>query len=146
MPDHILAERMTEVTKATDPDGLILEAWAQGFMVGSLIVMICITLSNIKRGVILHKLILVEVRNFEIMYKMHATDLDVALLGFMAWHLYLQSCSCLRMVPICYCCLLEHVMESSQLYCVDEDQGFYGTKNYYLLPGKPYLSPTILGA
>ena len=71
MPDHVLARRMTEVTKATDPDGLILEAWAQGFMVGSLIVMICITLSNIRRGVILHKLILVEVRNFKSMYEKH---------------------------------------------------------------------------
>lgn len=121
MPDHILAARMTEVTKATDPDGLVLEAWAQGFMVGSLIVMICITLSNIKRGVILHKLILVEVRKWQNTCKIHAADLDVALLGFMAWHLHLQSCSCLRMVPFCYCCLFEHVMEPSQFYCVDED-------------------------
>jgi hypothetical protein len=53
---------MTEVTKPTDPDGLILEAWAQGYMVGSIIIMICITLSNIRRGVLLHKLILLEVR------------------------------------------------------------------------------------
>ena len=52
---------MTEVTKPTDPDGLILEAWAQGYMVGSIIIMICITLSNIRRGVLLHKLILLEV-------------------------------------------------------------------------------------
>lgn len=29
--------------KPTDPDGLILEAWAQGYMVGSLIIMACIT-------------------------------------------------------------------------------------------------------
>lgn len=57
-----LNRRMTEVTKPTDPDGLILEAWAQGYMVGSIIIMICITLSNIRRGVLLHKLILLEVR------------------------------------------------------------------------------------
>lgn len=49
------------VTKPTNPDGLILEAWAQGFMVGAIIIMICITLANLKRGVILHKLILLEV-------------------------------------------------------------------------------------
>jgi hypothetical protein len=57
-----LNRRMAEVTKPTDPDGLILEAWAQGYMVGSIIIMICITLSNIRRGVLLHKLILLEVR------------------------------------------------------------------------------------
>jgi hypothetical protein len=50
-----------EVVKSTDPDGLILEAWAQGFMVGAIVIMICITLANLKRGVILHKLILIEV-------------------------------------------------------------------------------------
>ena len=49
------------VTKPTNPDGLILEAWAQGYMVGSLIIMACITISNMRRGVLLHKLILLEV-------------------------------------------------------------------------------------
>ena len=49
------------VTKPTDPQGLVLEAWSQGFMVGAIVIMICITLANLKRGVILHKLILLEV-------------------------------------------------------------------------------------
>jgi hypothetical protein len=57
----MLRTRMTEVTKPTDPDGLILEAWAQGFMVGALMIMISVTLCNIRRGVLLHKLILLEV-------------------------------------------------------------------------------------
>lgn len=55
-------ERRDIVSKPTDPDGLILEAWAQGYMVGSLIIMACITISNMRRGVLLHKLILIEVR------------------------------------------------------------------------------------
>lgn len=50
-----------EVTKPSQPDSLILEAWSQGFMVGSLIIMICITVANMRRGVWLHKLILAEV-------------------------------------------------------------------------------------
>lgn len=49
------------VTKPTDPDGLILEAWAQGYMVGSLIILSCITFANMRKGVLLHKLILLEV-------------------------------------------------------------------------------------
>ncbi|KIV90974.1 hypothetical protein PV10_05572 [Exophiala mesophila] len=44
---------------ASDED-FILEAWSQGFMVGSLIIMACITIANMRRGVLLHKLILVE--------------------------------------------------------------------------------------
>ena len=47
--------------KPTDPNGLVLEAWAEGYMVGSLIIMTCITIANMRRGVLLHKLILIEV-------------------------------------------------------------------------------------
>jgi len=36
-------------------EGLILEAWAQGYLVGSLIIMSFITLANMRRGVLLHK-------------------------------------------------------------------------------------------
>ncbi|KIY01738.1 uncharacterized protein Z520_01876 [Fonsecaea multimorphosa CBS 102226] len=46
--------------RPTDPNGLVLEAWAQGYMVGSLIIMSCITLANMRKGVLLHKLILLE--------------------------------------------------------------------------------------
>lgn len=43
------------------PEALILESWSQGFMVGALMIMACITVANMKRGIILHKLILLEV-------------------------------------------------------------------------------------
>lgn len=48
------------VEKPTEPAALTLEAWAEGYMVGSLIIMSCITLANMRRGVLLHKLILLE--------------------------------------------------------------------------------------
>ena len=50
-----------DIQKPTDPRGLTLESWAQGYMVGSLIVMACITIANMRRRVLLHKLILIEV-------------------------------------------------------------------------------------
>ena len=53
--------RMVKVTKPTDPTTLVVEAWAQGFMVGAILIMLCITVSNYRRGVLLHKLILLEV-------------------------------------------------------------------------------------
>lgn len=52
-----------EIGKPSTPEGLILESWAQGFMVGSLIIMAAITVANMRRGVLLHKLILIEVRH-----------------------------------------------------------------------------------
>ena len=86
----ILGERMEEVTKPTDPNGLVLEAWAQGFMVGALLVMICITLSNIRRGVILHKLILVEVCKIRATSNLYAAILYAALLRPRARHIHFQ--------------------------------------------------------
>ncbi|KAK4151364.1 hypothetical protein C8A00DRAFT_45408 [Chaetomidium leptoderma] len=46
--------------KPSVPGRLTLEAWSQGFMVGALIIMCGITLANMRRGVLLHKLILIE--------------------------------------------------------------------------------------
>lgn len=43
------------VPKPSNPEELILEAWAQGYLVGSLIIMAFITLANMRRGVLLHK-------------------------------------------------------------------------------------------
>ncbi|CAG8931155.1 unnamed protein product [Penicillium salamii] len=48
------------VAKPTDPDGLILEAWGQGFLLGSLLILAAITVANMRAGVLLHKLILLE--------------------------------------------------------------------------------------
>jgi hypothetical protein len=45
----------------SDPHKLALEAWSQGCMIGALIIMIGITLVNMRRGSLLHKLILIEV-------------------------------------------------------------------------------------
>ncbi len=59
---HSLHRRADESNKPIDPHALVLEAWAEGFMIGSLIIMSCITLANMRRGVLLHKLILLEVR------------------------------------------------------------------------------------
>lgn len=56
----ILSKPDPPVTRPTDPDSLVLEAWAQGYMIGSLVIMACITIANMRRGVLLHKLILLE--------------------------------------------------------------------------------------
>lgn len=50
------------VDKPQDPAGLTIEAWAQGYMCGSLIIMACVAFANMRKHVLLHKLIVVEVR------------------------------------------------------------------------------------
>ena len=67
MTDTFLVRSLNKrlVEKPTNRRGLVIEAWSQGFMVGALIIMSCITLVNMRRGVILHKLILVEVCEVE---------------------------------------------------------------------------------
>ena len=59
LPDMAWQENHV-VPKPTDREELVLEAWAQGYLVGSLIIMAFITLANMRRGVLLHKLILLE--------------------------------------------------------------------------------------
>ncbi|CAI7657666.1 unnamed protein product [Penicillium glandicola] len=48
------------ISKPVDGDALILEAWGQGMMVGSLLIMAAITLANMKSHILLHKLIFAE--------------------------------------------------------------------------------------
>ncbi|KAL4734415.1 hypothetical protein BDV11DRAFT_209417 [Aspergillus similis] len=49
-----------QISRPTDPDSLVLEAWDQGLMVGSLIIMAAVILANMKGQILLHKLILIE--------------------------------------------------------------------------------------
>ncbi|EXL66375.1 hypothetical protein FOPG_17444 [Fusarium oxysporum f. sp. conglutinans race 2 54008] len=46
--------------RPSSPAKVALEAWSQGCMIGALIIMIGITFVNMRRGVLLHKLILIE--------------------------------------------------------------------------------------
>ena len=48
--------------KDITPGALTIESWGQGFMVGALIIMACTTVANMRTGILLHKLILLEVR------------------------------------------------------------------------------------
>jgi hypothetical protein len=45
---------------------IILESWSQGVLVGGIVILVLITLANIRRGVLLHKLILLEVYAFPV--------------------------------------------------------------------------------
>ncbi|KAI4621454.1 uncharacterized protein J4E87_006671 [Alternaria ethzedia] len=79
------------VPKPSNPEELILEAWAQGYLVGSLIIMAFITLANMRRGVLLHKLILGIWQGFWLFFPspVHAWWLSVAAIFLNAsWSLH----------------------------------------------------------
>jgi hypothetical protein len=42
------------------PEAFVLEAWGQGCMFGALMIMACTTIAGMRKGVLLHKLILLE--------------------------------------------------------------------------------------
>lgn len=46
--------------KSASSEDLVIESWSQGLVVGSLMLMSCITVANMRRGILLHKLILAE--------------------------------------------------------------------------------------
>lgn len=70
--------------KNASPEDLVLESWSQGFLVGALLLMSCITVVNIRRGVLLHKLILAE----QLMALTHGT---FCFLDFNGYGWYLSS-------------------------------------------------------
>lgn len=54
------APRTNDWRATASTEDLILEAWGEGFVVGALLIMVCLTVANMRRGVFLHKLILAE--------------------------------------------------------------------------------------
>jgi hypothetical protein len=63
---HHLASRATETNAGSwranaTTKSFILEAWSEGCMVGALMIMSFVTIANMRRRVLLHKLILLEV-------------------------------------------------------------------------------------
>lgn len=64
------------------PEDLVLESWSQGLVVGSLMLMACITLANMHRRVTLHKLIFAE----QAMALTHGTFCFMTFTGY-GWYL-----------------------------------------------------------
>ncbi|KAL5050887.1 hypothetical protein BDW71DRAFT_171815 [Aspergillus fruticulosus] len=58
--EHSSLARRTVRRPDDEPAALVLEAWSQGLMTGSLVIMAAVTYANMRPGVLLHKLILLE--------------------------------------------------------------------------------------
>ncbi|KAF2437517.1 hypothetical protein P171DRAFT_373333 [Karstenula rhodostoma CBS 690.94] len=60
----IALEKRGVVQKPATPDSLNIEAWSSGYLSGALVVMACITVASMRKGVLLHKLFLAIWRCF----------------------------------------------------------------------------------
>lgn len=101
-----------------------LEAWGQGFMVGALIIMVCGTVANMRKGVLLHKLILVEVSRCTKAEALALTYLSlcVAVARDPPWNLLLHDLRRLRMVPLRNGNVTLHIMLCTQHCGMAENQ------------------------
>lgn len=68
-------------------EGFIIESWSEGFLVGALMIMACITVANMRKGVLLHKLILLE----QLLALTHGTFCFMAFHGF-GWSVLQHLC------------------------------------------------------
>lgn len=135
------------VTKPTSPNALVLEAWAQGYLVGSLIIMAAITIANMRRGVLLHKLILLEVR-YHCIHLRHLKPDIIPSLAFSRHfprHIHLQPRSCLRLVFVNNRDPSQYFLVSAQRHLMDEDEAISHEEVVILLHRHGHPGATILG-
>ena len=84
------------------PEGYILESWSEGLMVGALMIMACITVANMRKGVILHKLILFEVGRTLRLCLCITALINLAPSCHLAWHILLHGLPRLWVVSFVY--------------------------------------------
>lgn len=155
---HLHHRREEEsIGKPTHPDGLILEAWAQGFMVGALIVMACITVANMRKGVILHKLILTEVNSKTAGGERRSSCPKDMRRGTDKWilaahprylprNIHLSPSAGVWLVPVGHGHLPQHFVEPAQRDCVDQDQAVPNAQNERTFHHHPRAGAELLGS
>jgi hypothetical protein len=109
------------VEKPTNPQELVLEAWAQGLLVGSLVILSFITLANMRRGVLLHKVSAKphpRTKNTTNVISAHSARTHSR---YLAGLLALLQISCSRLVAVSCCDIPQCILVPTQRHRVDED-------------------------
>lgn len=136
-------------------EGGFLEAWAQGYNVGSLIILILIVFCNYRSGILLHKLILLEVRSLAhrnqqtrnmARYKAsyECTLTVIARPGSLARHLHIHSRPRLWMVPLLYGYSPLRLLPTPQRCIVVKDTAVPPPPRLPHLHCHPHPCPTLL--
>lgn len=132
--------------KPTNPDHLTLEAWSQGMMVGALIVMAMITAANMRAGVLLHKLVLLEVGGhyqFVLHTNAHTSNLQAGLSGAKRL-LHLSQSSTLWLVLVVDCGDSHCFLEPTQCHRLAQKQAVLEPHNESNLHWNGDIGPGVL--
>ena len=146
------AARMTNDWRATaTTEDLIVEGWGQGFVVGALIIMTCITVSNMRRGILL---CVQPVQNFQRRCNDHFQTqidsrrgmgqqesnslaylliFDVVAACYVARHILFYGLQGLRMVSFEYRRFALHLIVDAQLGCLAQDPTIFQRQQRHLL-------------
>lgn len=106
--------------RPTEPEALVLEAWGQGMMVGALVVMAALTIANMRKGVLLHKLILAEV-SFAAFSSARCLLMIAVNPRYGPRNLDLYHLPSLRLAPIRDRNATLLLLVTTQCYCMDEE-------------------------
>lgn len=161
---YVARDALTDNGSSMALGGALIEAWAQGFNVGGLIILMLFVVCNYRRGVILHKLIILEV------CIVPAGDMSTANspIGRFCSHSAMAPSSsfptlstigkclshCLEstmrgltgsQVPQQHCASALHLLSSAQLRLVSENPTFPPALGTPRLHRDPDLHPAVLG-
>lgn len=90
---------------------LALEAWSEGLVLGALIIMTGITAANMRHGILLHKLIFLEVRRSTRTRRGEIVlTIDQACDCMARLRLYFLESPSIRLVPFIFLCTYDHIM------------------------------------
>jgi len=104
-------------------EAYIVEGWGEGFMFGALLMMVIITIANMRRGILLHKVILLEVSGVLAKSDNRPTD-ESATPRDEPWHLLLHVVQWLRLVSLIDGSIALLLVLHPQCGGVVEDQAF----------------------
>lgn len=131
-------------SKPEDKAAITLESWSQGFMMGALVIMIGMTLANMRRRNPLHKLILLEVSISNERFRHLDLQSALAFSRTAQLYLYLLQSSCMGMVSVVDRHPPYHFVDSPQHYFLDEEQAVLARARSPGLPLHRHYCPTLL--
>jgi hypothetical protein len=133
------------VQRPVDGPALILEAWSQGLMTGSLVIMAAVTYANMRPGVLLHKLIVLEVALPLSMWNIPTNHFLIVDSGPSPRNIHICPRPCVRVVSGRIRDWIDYILVFAQCDRVDEEQAVHGPQTFARLYRHDHPGSAILG-
>ena len=116
-------------------ESYIVEGWGEGFMFGALLMMVIITVVNMRRGILLHKVILLEVSGkFAGRRLLPAAANGLATTCNEPWHILLHVIQWLRLLSLLNGSASLLLLFHPQCSSMDEDKAFLHRRPSFFQP------------